>query len=473
MLVCAIDPTSSMALVHMANHCSHTWKLVSGAPKNRVVKLLAGGTTVALRREEAKDLSVGDHISINFGPNTYSVSKIDVLDNDVIQVELDGVVSVEDDDIRSGLTVEAKEFGRSFKLASEAISLTSDRELKAEAYYIMGKVHHMQGRAEKALACYRKSLAESEFMLSAFGAAQIQLSRHELASAYDLFERVLKEFPDDKDTKAYFYLVKAMHKKELTPMEQLKDVCFGFQFEADSWMLQGQLRLENPSEFHSALKCLTNAMECIEKKGESLDSLLLSNIAVLHHSLGRCTTAVEYGQRALISLENELTSVADNRRSQLLQNPPFRSAELDGVMYSWIKLDCEVSFDGDGHFIIKAGGSASTVDVSDAVSGIFVGADVVIDDILHKVTAVHSPVCFDATSLVPLPRVPAQESAGADQVVTHAVKVKHLWHNFTDAEVTMAFNFARMLEDVGSTSASMEIYVELLKRHPSYMECRY
>jgi tetratricopeptide (TPR) repeat protein len=477
MLVHAMDPTNSMALVHMANHCSHTWKLISGAPNNTVVRLLPDRKSITLRREDTKDLAPGDQIRVNFEPTLYTVAHIDTKtadSHDIVTIVLDAPVeggASDENENENAISVEAREFGRALRLAAEAYQLTADAELRAEAYYIMGKVNHMQGRADKALACYRKSLAESEFMLSAFGAAQIQLSRHELASAYDLFERVFQRFPDDKDTKAYFFLVKALHKKEATPMEQLKDVCVGFQFEADLWMLQGQLRFDNPNEFHVALKCLTNALDCLERKGETPDSLLLSNIAVLQHSMGRYVPAAEFGKRALVSLELELVTAETEQAVGLVQNPPFRAAELDGVFYSWKQLDCEVYQDSDGHFNVLAD--------QDEIVGLAVGADIVIADVLHKVTAVHSTHRFDAASLVRLPRSARDANAGSEMQVEgeaptvhkFAVKIKQAWHNFLDNEVTMSYNFARMLEDVGATSAAIEIYVELLKKHPSYMEC--
>jgi hypothetical protein len=52
------------------------------------------------------------------------------------------------------------------------------------------------------------------------------------------------------------------------------------------------------------------------------------------------------------------------------------------------------------------------------------------------------------------------------------LSVKVALNNVVDESLTYCFNFARLLEDEGHTAAATEVYVELLKRHPSYMECK-
>ncbi len=51
------------------------------------------------------------------------------------------------------------------------------------------------------------------------------------------------------------------------------------------------------------------------------------------------------------------------------------------------------------------------------------------------------------------------------------LRTKVSLNNFVDESITYCYNFARLLEDEGHTKAASEIYVELLKRHPSFMEC--
>ena len=52
------------------------------------------------------------------------------------------------------------------------------------------------------------------------------------------------------------------------------------------------------------------------------------------------------------------------------------------------------------------------------------------------------------------------------------LRVKKSLRNFSDSTVTYCYNFARLLEDNGSTNAAVEVYIGLLKRHPSFIECK-
>jgi hypothetical protein len=57
--------------------------------------------------------------------------------------------------------------------------------------------------------------------------------------------------------------------------------------------------------------------------------------------------------------------------------------------------------------------------------------------------------------------------------ITLSVKRKIPGSNFSDSSITTSYNYARILEDLGQTNAAKEVYVQLLKQHPSFIDCEW
>ena len=343
----------------------------------------------------------------------------------------------------------------------------------AESNYILGKVAHSLRDPSLAFEFYWKALKDApDNVLAAFGAAQILFLRKEFQASLETFEKVLMKNPDDKDTQAYVLLLKAIIKQEVAPFDKLREIAPGFQHEADLWLVQGQLRQNDPAEHKHALRCFVNAKEAIEQQilvGADpklhVPPAVLSNISVLQHSLGKRNKALEYSKLALnafhcLHKKSAPDAVAPHRAV-------FSSAELENVFYSWSSAPlCSVTLGSEpGQFLTSSAG----IDLSLALA---VGEDIVIGGVRHSVERVVSATELFCTSPVKLVKLVEQRgSAAAGE--EFELRTKEIFGNFVDESITYCYNFARLLEEEGSTRAASEIYVELLKRHPSFMECKF
>lgn len=497
----------------MANHSFHTWRTLrcedssSFAPDSRTL-VIPGEMNLSVKDIAPKDLvRVFSEASEEIGSrasrqNVFSVVTVELgasttFSGDTTFVTDTSIVVTLDSDlppefVGNKVSIELKELSRVFKLTRDALSHSSVKSIKAEAYYILGKMYHTQREYSDAFKCYMLALQEEPNMeLAAFSAAQIHLSKQNYVNSLEIFEQLLKKHPDDKDTQAFVILLKALHKKEMSPMELVKEVAPGFQFEIDLWLIQGQLRLKTPTEFNAALRCFYSAIECMDQQGVPINPLVLSNISVLQHSLGKLHLALEFGKRALLEVERKTAELNPTK-----SNPSFKSSDLEGVYYTWSEVTCTVYFDASGKFHLYEGSSDDEVIEFDELFKS--GDDILIGDLYHQVLSTDKK-SFTAKSPVPLThsrglRVQPRDSSAesSDEMIgtstseelpsqngkksvsfVYEVKRKILGSNFHEASITLNYNFARLLEDTGSTRAAIEVYVELLKQHPSFMECKY
>jgi tetratricopeptide (TPR) repeat protein len=412
-----------------------------------------------------------------------------------------------------------KQFGLVQTLATDVMKKTTVTAVKAESIYIIGRLFHAQNNIASAMEYYKVAHRLCpDLSLAVFGHAQILLAKQELGLALELFEKVLSQHPDDRDTQAYVMLVRGLHKKESSSLEKVREVATGFIHEVDLWLLQAQLRQTNPADYTSALRCYTHALECMEQHSSSGEGIkyqgaylaenprVLSNIAVLHHSLGRLTLGLEFCRRALVSqqllCDTEEGGGADQElksQAPAVVNPTFKNQQFEGIFYSWSPCLCTVSPDWTA-----AGWDPASLDKQDASSGtstLLCTFDLCSED-GDDVTALFTP----GTELL-LQRQVEGQTEGSESPVLHvvvsatakgfttrshvhrillmsaaelssdpitlSVKRKIPGSNFSDSSITTSYNYARILEDLGQTNAAKEVYVQLLKQHPSFIDCEW
>jgi len=352
--------------------------------------------------------------------------------------------------------------------AQQAIISTSSQAIIAEGNYILGKVAHMSGDAAGAFDFYWKALKDAPDMApAAFGAAQLLMARNELHASLELFDKVLSKNPDDKDTQGFVMLLKAITKGVVAPLDRLREIAPGFQYEIDLWLIQGKLRQKDPLEHKNALKCFINAKEIIEARLDAqglplglkaVPPEVLSNISALHHSLGKLDKALQFCKDALISFKTSDDDDDVHRSDDAV--PALRNSELEGIFYSWAdSVSCRVAVADAGRFVITTADDSDTqlLDFNKIVS---VGDEILISDVKHQVRSVVSAyeiICYSPVKL--------------ELTSVHDLKLKVSFNNFTDETMTYIFNLARLFEDRKQTTAAIELYIELLKKHPCYIEC--
>lgn len=521
-----LEPKNSLTLNLLANHYFFSWKVLVGSkqPTDAAVKgkqhlcgaylldsshvLLLDVTDAAMDSLHdddqlmlqsgsadgqklvsiAKVLSPGasDYHSIAQSVDTFltrlvvgngASSTIDALRQRIIVLRLCEALSAKVSRVGQALwDVQVKELDRVEKLAQQALRCTTQPSICSESFFILGKVSHSRRNINKAFDYYTLALKNAPDMtLAAFGAAQIMFSRKELAVSLELFEKVLTRHPEDKDTQAYVYLLKALHKREDTPFDKLREVAPGFQFETELWLVQGELRQKRPSEHLVALKCYTNGKECILQKGGQIPPDVLSNIAVLSHSLGRFESALEYCKSAL-----RTCSKLSRRRSTDVTDSGwpvsaiYSNSELEGLFYGWKQ---EPSFEVQLAAVEKNLsrltidksnlGSSSTDQPSFHTASLRAGEEIIVADVKHTVVEIESEdalLCSSPFRLAP--------SRAGDASSSYSVFTKECYRSFNERTTSYCFNLARAFEEVGSSKSASEIYIELLKSHPSFIECK-
>ena len=371
-------------------------------------------------------------------------------------------------------------------LASEAYRSTGVNQVKAESCYLIGRVHHQGGKVEMAARFYEQS---KMLVLSVYGLGQLLMSEQNYQEAIDMFNVVLRTHPEDKDTQAFLAMTKCLMTGEILPMDKLKEVCTGFVWEADLWILQGRERLKIPAERSSALKCLENGLACCEAQQLLVDPNLLSNIAMLHHYSGSGGGGTGTGSGQLLSMKFMRRALKTAHVHNLHLNDPatlpppslnIKCVDND-VFYSWSAVICHVVIGdevSDGVEESKSNGETPTLlsgrtrhiravvsedSVCADLTSLFAAGHHVLlgGDVLCEIEEVGSGA-FSGVSLVPLP------------VGTHVSLQHKVYHrNFNTETVTMVYDYARILEDSGKTLAAQELYAEILKLHPSFLECEF
>lgn len=490
----AIDHANPQALNLLANHHFHTWRSIEFSESC----FLVDSSHLLLPRQATASLAVPKNLlRINKGAlaSTYTIvatsgsapehltsRQVDTLAAAGLQdLGLYSLVEVtphiparllpRDGETATCASLDVKDLASVERFAHAAMIHASLPAVVAESNYILGKVAHSLRDPSLAFEFYWKALKDApDNVLAAFGAAQILFLRKEFPASLETFEKVLMKNPDDKDTQAYVMLLKAILKQEVAPFDKLKEIAPGFQHEADLWLVQGQLRQSDPSEHKHALKCFVNAKESIEQQilvGADpklhVPPAVLSNISVLQNSLGKRHKALEYSKLALNAFHG--LSKRNASDSQAPHRALFSSAELEDVFYSWSSAPlCSVTLGSEPGQFFAAG---AAVDLSRSLA---VGEEVVIGGIRHSVERVVSATEVFCTSPVKLARLLELRGLAATGEAFE-LRTKEPFGNFVDESITYCYNFARLLEDEGSTKAASEVYVELLKRHPSFMEC--
>ena len=266
------------------------------------------------------------------------------------------------------------------------------------------------------------------------------------------------QYPDDRDSQAFEMLLRAKHKGEHSTFDKLREIAPGFAFEADLWLSQGDaMQSKGSAEYPTALKCFEMALECMERQHLVPHRQVFLNMGVLYHSLGNLKAAKKFICHSLSASSQEEQDKSNDT------NPIFRRPEND-IFYSWSDTLCEMEVIGPGESLVDYRYGESVLRVS---SNAPVGSnkamfdaddDLLIGDIVVRVTSVSE----DLMKCVGMISVP---------LGTWEVKKKIPGKNFNKDTITNCFNLARVQEDLGHLQAAREIYIELLKRHPCYIEC--
>ena len=450
-----LDPTCTLAINHIANHYFHTWQVLrenvtfSSSDPRQIV--FSDKTSLSMRFHE------NDPIRIN---GTFVTRIEQINDSDSTLILKDAFV----ENISAGIdSVEFKSYGQAKSLLDKAILTPCSNQMKAESHYLMGRLLHTNGTIQPALKDYLKALEYSpDFIPAIFGAAQLTFAFNRFDEAEDFFHRVIEKFPDDKDTLAHLYLVRSHTKSTIVDFDKLREVAIGFPYEADLWLIQGQLRSDK-RDFASSLRCYEVAAVCLTKQQNGIPPTLYLNMSVLNHMTSNLPTAITYAKKALLNVMTSDSKDNDDKSNNCIE---FRCHQND-VFYHWSDSICLISIDFSEEIPMFCA-KTSHGQTFNAKETFFIGEDISIDDtILITITKFDEtdPSKFYASCLVP--DFLYEVCYGVDKPCYRKVSNK----NFHLGTVLYCFNYARQLEDLGDENAAMEIYFAILDMLPTYTDC--
>jgi len=496
-----MDGTNSIVLNLLANHSFHSWRRVDSSfyfpieTSDSAIRLVDGNKLIISKPKEeySKQLSnlleIGNQLRLsNVAANKstvhliVSVQQSHVDGFDVTEISFTPSVSAAQHVVP---LLEIKHLKQVVDDASKALLYTSLALIRTESYYLLGKVAHAQGNSSQAYDFYRLALKEfPENVLAAFGAAQILFTRQDYKNALDLFEKVLKKYPDDKDTLAYIILLKGKLNEEIVTFERLREIVPGFQFEIDIWLMQGQLyhkKLTNNNDYGIALKCYLQAKEWYQQEEIPVPSHVLNNLAILYQLLMKYDKAIEFMQKVLRSFAVTAHSSYDavtlketqrQLRQDGLNTILFCNSNYENAFYEWDRKNvcCYVKQHHDRCDLFSLQIDNAVNDISISLQDIFVvGEQIIINDMIWVIEEFISPTemtCFtifrSKTYRIPL----------TDNLQHNGLPVfqKYIYGNINDETFSYSYNYARILEDSGNLFAAKHIYVNLIQLHPSFVD---
>lgn len=453
-------------------------------------------SAAASRRYSGGLVSAGDFIRVN--KNFHSIVD-DVIstpsgDDTVICIVLRDALPSVALTHKGPLNVELKEVNRMQELLTKALQSTTNKDVRAESLYMQGRLQQQLGEISRAKALYEQAVQLSpDLTLAQFGLGQIYLSLKELSKAAELFGKVRAAHPEDRDTQAYLFLINSLSRQELAPYEKLREVSQGFHYEADLWILQGQLRLRFETEFPIALKCFEFALAALEAHKKHIDPTLLCNIGVLHMSLGNVKNAWKFLRWGLTSLETDLRNgraEANGLKSEVANhvNPVLYGHEND-IFYSWSPVS-NISvhvMSAEAYATAKGESFSSALEHSlqhrsmcsyfkitheaDAASfALETGDHVVVGDVAVIVEEVFKT--RDGTHYFMGKGMVCMHAENPRYSAALLMQKKYPGINFNEKTTSLCYNYARTLEELGHANSAKEIYFNILKIHPHFLECK-
>jgi tetratricopeptide (TPR) repeat protein len=262
-------------------------------------------------------------------------------------------------------------------------------------------------------------------------------------------------------------LLQSLHKKESASFDKLREIAPGFAFEADLWLSQGHtIQMKGPGEYPAALKCYEMAYDCMLRQNLVPQSKMLLNMGILYHSLGNLKSANDFVRRSLAP--TLMHSVEASARS-----PVFHRPEND-IFYHWetslltVRVEeCPESSGLDNTFnvplsqlcMVTLSGESSSESFPDSLR---VGDDLLVSDVVLEILQVNPSQLICKGFFSALDRY---------QSHSHGIRIKKSDGNFNHSNLTNCFTLARIQEDRGHLQAAREIYSELLKLRPTFIEC--
>ena len=171
-----------------------------------------------------------------------------------------------------------------------------------------------------------------------------------------------------------------------------------------------------------------------------------------------------------------MTKDQDSRASQ--GDDAMKCADLEDVFYSWSDPICFVRKSADAAqsdsttVLFEKCGEGPILSSAEWSQLVIIGDDVQIGGVLHSVSSVEDEGFKLKSSSVVKILSPAISDTTEGSEAGFDLRVKHYFGNCNGKTLTYCYNFAYLLETAGLSKAAAEVYLQLLKQHPGFIECK-
>ena len=457
-----VDHSNAMVQNHLADHYFWKWTPVPGT-----ISVEAGSSVV--KSSQPMNLDAGERVRIGQGFQSDVADDHDEADMDVDGYGDSANLRLKDPwngPTAKGLKLWKKDYDRVIALARGGLSSTTSRDMMAESYFILARVHHIRSEMELAAKFYDRAiklapnLAPARFGLAQTliwdgqyneAAAHLKLVLGASAGATDANAALgLLEARSGRDRKAAFsYLKKAIDLDPLSP---------------DLVLLEALALQQQEADYSKSLDAYKRAVSLMAKQARLPSAEVLTNMGVLCHETKKYDEAAEYYGRALRYLDEDGLA----GKSSLDCDEDAVRHEDNAMFWNYVDAGFSVKVPEEGATALTVIGGGSkipdTVHVGDHVRvGKSFKSEITKLDAAGGSVSVKDPYVptHDENEEVPEDKVPQEEA----QMFLKRANRRLL----EPTAVSVAFNLARLHEAAGRVIPAVELHKTIVKRHPSYV----
>mmetsp|Transcript_20880 Transcript_20880/g.69076 ORF Transcript_20880/g.69076 Transcript_20880/m.69076 type:complete len:951 (+) Transcript_20880:977-3829(+) len=318
-----LDPTCSMALNHYGNHLFWLWQQSSLTGHAQM-----GSSSITCSTDPSDLLHSGTCIQlIQNGENKVAL-ETKVRDVVILPGELDTWTvnlatpyrPLAKTDLHK-LSIKVKEVPEIDDLASRAYHCTAVPEIQAEAYFILGRNHHVRNEFQGALPFYVQACKLwPHFALAQFRLAQVRAAMNDLPAALEAAEVALELAPNAHEVLRLVGLLRLTQNSTKSPLEVLRHAIAQNSNDTCTWLALASalerhiftddaVHERDPSLVRKAIDAYDNAAKLKWESSSTVPFQISNNVGVLHLCLGEARPA----QSAFLSALHDFEGCSPNQ----------------------------------------------------------------------------------------------------------------------------------------------------------------
>eukprot|EP00668_Euglena_longa_P041439 GGOE01054550.1.p1 GENE.GGOE01054550.1~~GGOE01054550.1.p1 ORF type:complete len:1236 (+),score=482.77 GGOE01054550.1:811-4518(+) len=190
------------------------------------------------------------------------------------------------------------------ELASKAANSALNPQVKALAWYQIGRARHAEGDLNEALNYYYQAVSTcKELPLAQYALAQMYVWKGQTEAAIKHFKEVLAIAPEDRDSLLALGQLYIQQENDAEAMKVLRKLTDQHRDIPEAWLLYGYCT-RHDTEF--ALKCYAKAVKLLKDQRQDVNPRAWNDVGMLHHVSGYEEDAERLYWKALREAGGEL-----------------------------------------------------------------------------------------------------------------------------------------------------------------------